>query len=321
MPLDELLAARLAEATQLAQERGLDAESPEVQDVLARPYGAAESDEVLIHHDTIPGPHGDIPVRVYRDPTTGPQSPGLVWCHGGAFMWGDLDMPEADEVSRGIATRTQGVVISVDYRLTGAPNPPVSLPLPETVSNQYPVAHDEVTTVYRWAHAHAGELGIDPDRLAIGGASAGANLIAGAVVRLRDEGGPLPHVWLPIYPAVHAHTPEMSDELRRDLEEYGSGFDEAALTFIGAAYGATADDEYGYVGHRTDVAGLPRCLIVNDQYDELRASGEALARHLQDAGVDVVCLTAHGMKHGHLNLVGHPRTKQTLDDMAAAILS
>lgn len=317
MPLDELFAARLAEATAL----GVDASQTEIDAVMARPYGAAESDEVSVHHQTIPGPHGDVPVRIYRDPAATYTAPGLVWCHGGAFMWGDLDMPEADEVSRGIASRTEGVVISVDYRLTGAPNPPTGLPLPDQIANQYPVAHDEIHAVWLWVLEHADDLGIDPARLAIGGASAGANLMAGVVVRLRDEQAPMPHVWLPIYPAVHLRDPEFSPELAADLAEFSSGFDEASLQFIGAAYGATADDPYGYVGDRDDLSGLPHCLIVNDQYDELRASGERFAEQLRAAGVDVVCLLATGMKHGHLNLIGHPKTKQTLDDMAAAILS
>ncbi|MGJ6978950.1 alpha/beta hydrolase [Aestuariimicrobium soli] len=321
MPLDELFAARVAEAEAL----GADASQADIDAVMARPYGARESDEVVVHHQTVAGPHGEIPVRIYRATPTDAASttgaPGLVWCHGGAFMHGDLDMPEADEVSRGIASRTQGVVVSVDYRLTGAPTPPAAPPLPEQISNQYPVAHDDVHAVWSWVVEHAADLGIDPARLAIGGASAGANLIAGVVVRLRDEGGPLPHVWLPIYPVVHARPVPLSDDLAADLGVFSSGFDDGTLGFIGAVYGATPDDPYGYIGERDDLGGLPRCLIVNDQYDELRASGERLAEQLVAAGVDVVMLTAVGMKHGHLNLVGHPRTKQTLDDMAAAILS
>ena len=126
-----------------------------------------------------------------------------------------------------------------------------------------------------------------------------------------------PHAWLAIYPAVHVGRPAMSPELTADLAEHNSGFTAEAMAFIGACYGATADDPYGYIGHRHDLAGLPRCLVVNDQYDELRASGEALARQLAESGVEVRCSTAEGMKHGHLNLVGHPVTRATMDEMAA----
>lgn len=317
MPLDALFAARVNEAAQLGPEASAEA----VDQVMSRPYGPPEAGEVIIRHDTIPGPHGDIGVRIYRDPNADEAAPGLVWCHGGAFMWGDLDMPEADEVSRGIATRIRGVVVSVDYRLTGAGNPPTSLPLPDDLPHQFPVAHDEVFHAFVHVHDHASEFGIDPARLAIGGASAGANLISSAVVRLRDEQGPLPHVWLPIYPAVHLSAPDISDDLAADLAEHSSGFTPEALAFIGAAYGATPADRYGFIGELDDLGGLPRCLIINDQYDELRASGEELHRQLLAAGVESVCLMARGMKHGHLNLVGHPATKQSLDEMAAAILS
>jgi acetyl esterase len=111
-------------------------------------------------------------VRVYpADAAASRPGPGLVWAHGGGFAAGDLDMPEADWVARAFAAR--GVtVISVDYRLAvgGA--------------GHYPAGSDDVLSAWRWTLAHADELGIDPDRLVVGGASAGANLVTGAVVRL-----------------------------------------------------------------------------------------------------------------------------------------
>lgn len=119
-------------------------------------------------------------VRVYRastatDAPAGVPGAGLVWAHGGGFAAGDLDMPEADWVARSLAAR--GVtVVSVDYRLVGD-------------GCRYPAPSDDVLAAWRWTLAHADELGVDPDRLAIGGASAGANLVAGAVLRLLGSGG------------------------------------------------------------------------------------------------------------------------------------
>ncbi|WP_203566656.1 alpha/beta hydrolase [Aestuariimicrobium ganziense] len=317
MPLNPLFAAREAEAAAL----GPNALPADVEAITGRPYGPGVEAELDVRERSIDGPHGPIPLRIYSHPsvTAGANRPGLVWCHGGAFMFGDLDMPEADQTSRGIADRLQGVVVSVDYRLTGGDDPPLQPPVPESLPNQYPVGHDDVHAAWLWVVAHAHELGLDPDRIAFGGASAGANLSAGAVVRLRDEGGPLPHAWLPIYPAVHVASPERSDELAADLAEHNSGFTPEAMAFVGECYGATADDPYGYIGERDDLQGLPRCLVINDQYDELRGSGEALARSLEQAGVEVTCETAEGMKHGHLNLLGHPVTMATLDRMAQFI--
>ncbi|RXZ67693.1 alpha/beta hydrolase [Agromyces albus] len=122
-------------------------------------------------------PHGAIDglVRVYpADAATRP-TPGLVWAHGGGFAGGDLDMPEAHWVAGALAER--GVtVVSVDYRLAGD-------------GCRYPVPSDDVLAAWRWTLEHVDELGIDTDRLAIGGASAGANLAAGAVLRLLAAGG------------------------------------------------------------------------------------------------------------------------------------
>lgn len=318
MVLDPLFAAREAEALTL----GPLASLTDVDAVMARPYGPGESHEVEVVSHLVPGPHGPIPVRVYTAPgaTAGDPRPSLVWCHGGAFMWGDLDMPEADQTARGVAARTGGLVVSVDYRLTGAGDPPLQPPVPEGLANQYPVPHDDVHAAWLWTIGQAQHLGIDPRRTAFGGASAGANLSGGALLRLRDEGAPLPHVWLAIYPAAHVTRPAFSPELAADLAEHNSGFTPEAMAFIGECYGATADDPYGYLGERDDLQGLPRVLIVNDQYDELRGSGEALARQLEAAGVEVTTVLAEGMKHGHLNLVGHPVTARTLDQMADAIL-
>jgi len=119
-------------------------------------------------------------VRVYpastaTDAPAAVPGAGLVWAHGGGFAAGDLDMPEADWVARSLAAR--GVtVVSVDYRLVGD-------------GCRFPAPSDDVIAAWRWTLAHADELGIDPGRIAIGGASAGANLVTGAVLRLLGSGG------------------------------------------------------------------------------------------------------------------------------------
>ena len=119
-------------------------------------------------------------VRVYpagpmTDASGGEPGAALVWAHGGGFAAGDLDMPEADWVARSLAAH--GVtVVSVDYRLVGD-------------GCRYPAPSDDVLAAWRWTLDHAAELGIDRARLVIGGASAGANLVTGAVLRLLGSGG------------------------------------------------------------------------------------------------------------------------------------
>lgn len=134
-----------------------------------------------------PGPHGPVPIRIYEPPvdedsvgsTNG--RPCMVWHRGGAFIIGDLDMPEAHRVSREIACRASAVVVSVDYRLA-------------VDGVHYPVPLDDCVAVLRWVRDGVDRLGVDPGRIAVGGASAGANLAAGATLRVRDAnyvGGPV----------------------------------------------------------------------------------------------------------------------------------
>ncbi|HEU4757015.1 MAG TPA: alpha/beta hydrolase fold domain-containing protein [Agromyces sp.] len=111
-------------------------------------------------------------VRVYpADVATARPTAGLVWAHGGGFAAGDLDMPEADWVARAFAGRGL-TVVSIDYRLVG------------DGSGRYPAGSDDVLAAWRWTFTHADDLDVDPARVLIGGASAGANLVTGAVLRL-----------------------------------------------------------------------------------------------------------------------------------------
>ena len=109
------------------------------------------------------------PVRVYRPPGAASREvPGLLWMHGGAFVAGDLDMPEAHVVSAELASRG-AIVVSVDYRLA-------------TATVRYPVPLDDVHAAWGWFADVTDDLGTDPRQLAIGGASAGANLAAAATL-------------------------------------------------------------------------------------------------------------------------------------------
>ena len=297
-------------------------------DAWSAPFGEAEETHAVVEDLRIEGPHGPVPVRVYRpapgwrpaataSPDDDGRLPGLVWLHGGAFVGGDLDMPEADLVARGIVSRTGVTVVSVFYRLCHG-------------GVHHPVPHDDCYAALRWTVDNAAALGVDADRIAVGGASAGGNLAAGAALHARDEAGG-PPVWqvLLAYPVAHAAPwPEPSAELAQRLEQMpqvlrfpqevmagmnanylGGPVQEApAYAFVGDAHGSTAD-----------LSGYPSTYIENCENDDLRSSGEALARQLADAGVDVECVTCAGVPHGHLNAVGSPLTSQSLDRFAARL--
>lgn len=265
-------------------------------------YSAVEAD---VRDLDVDGPHGPIPVRVYQPEGSDGHRPLLVWCHGGAWLGGDLDMPEADATSRELSRRADAVVVSVGYRLA-------------VFGVHYPVPHDDVVAATRWALGRAGDFGAN--RVIIGGASAGANLAAGACLRLRDEGVRLAGLMM-LYPAVHGVMPEPSGELaaRLELLPPAAAFAEPIFTAVVENYlGSSAADADGYaIPALADLTGLPRTLVVNCEYDGLRASGEAFSRALTAAGVEVEEFLATDVLHGHLNSPWLPQAQQTFADMAA----
>jgi acetyl esterase/lipase len=259
--------------------------------------------EVDVEEVVVDGPHGPVPVRVYRR-DAGPAPAGLVWAHGGAFLGGDLDMPEADVVAREIAARSGVVVVSVDYRLCHD-------------GIHFPVPHDDVHAVTVWATSLDG---VPQDRWSVGGASAGGNLAGGVAQRLRDEGRP-PYGAALIYPVLHAPLPASGDEehdARIASLPPALRFSPATTEFLNANYLGPndADVPYAFPGHG-GVAGLPPHLVVVCEYDDLLPSGVRYAQQLADAGVEVEVDVVHGVPHGHLNMPGLPEALATIDRIAA----
>ncbi len=254
---------------------------------------AAPAPEVPVRDAAVPGPHGPVPVRLYGEPRRGQDVPCLVWLHGGGFTMGDLDMPEADRTAREVHDRSGAFVVSVDYRLA-------------VDGVHYPVPLDDCVAVVRWVRHRAADLGVDPDRITLGGASAGGNLAAGTALRLRDEDGWLPATLLPVYPALHpvlpASTPAL-DALMAEVPEI-LRFPPQAVAGITANYvGGPPESADGYaMPGLADLTGLCPTVVVNAEYDDLRASGEAFTVSLAAAGVDVRQELVPGVLHGFLNL-------------------
>lgn len=271
-------------------------------------------DELVIEDFDIPGPHGPVAVRRYGVAEPPPGAPALVWAHGGAFMWGGLDMPESDHVARWLATALRGTVLAVDYRLTGEGTPEDQRVVGAELANQYPIPHDDVVAAWCWAREHCREWGSEPSSLALGGASAGANLISGALLEVRDRGLGLPSCWLPIYPIVHEELPPLSDELAAALAGRDV-FDPEGVSGFNHCY-APQGGRYAFPGDVEDLSGLPDCLMVNSDVDSLRASGERFAADLAAAGVRVDCRLEPGTGHGHLNQPDNPACARTLAVMA-----
>ena len=255
--------------------------------------GAPPPPAVAARPASAPGPHGDVPVRVYEPEDGGNSRPCLVWLHGGAFRMGDLDMPEADWTARQVCERAGAVVVSVDYRLCVG-------------GVTYPVPHDDAVAAVRWVRDSAAALGIDPDRITVGGASAGGNLATGAVLRLRDDDAWQPAALVLAYTTLHAVVPAPSAALAALMTEVPRLLrflpeDRRSITTNYLGGPESRADGYAMPAHAV-LEGLCPVLLLNSEYDDLRASAEAFTAALALAGVDVRQVLVPGMLHGFLNM-------------------
>jgi acetyl esterase/lipase len=276
--------------------------------------------ELEIRDGTVAGPHGEIPVRIYLN-TRSSVGTGLVWLHGGAFIGGSLDMQESDWVARQVA-EAGILVVTVDYRL--APTPDWMVPyVPANPDGwRFPGASEEATAAFLWATDL--DATVPAGRWALGGASAGGNLAAGAALRLRDAGGPMPSALVLAYPLVHKELPAMSAELQAkiDGQPVQERFSPETVTLLNQNYvgdAALLDDQYAFPGGH-DLSGLPPTLIVNSDIDSLRASGQHFASELAVAGVDITVIREPGNNHGHLDRPDSDGAQRTMQRIRAWII-
>jgi acetyl esterase len=236
---------------------------------------------------SIPGPAGEIPIRVYT-PDAPSHCPAMVYFHGGG--WVVCDLNTHDVVCSAIARRAAAVVVSVDYRLA-----------PE---HKFPAAVIDCYAATVWVASNAPRLGIDPKWISVGGDSAGGNLATVVCLKSRDENGPAIAFQALVYPVT-------------DL----SSFDTGSYREFAAGYQLTKTEMEWfrdcYLGHKEDarnphaspllardLRGLPPALIITAECDPLRDEGEAYAKRLEQAGVPVTCTRYAGMIHPFFSLSG-----------------
>lgn len=232
------------------------------------------------------GPHGAIPLRLYRPQGSDAQRlPALVYLHGGGWVIGDLDTH--DVLCRELARHAGCAVLSVDYRLA-----------PEY---RFPVAVDDAFAALRWVAREADALGIDATRLAIGGDSAGGNLAAVAAILARDAGGPALAFQLLIYPA----TDQRQDTASHAALGEGYLLTRDSLQYYRAHYlpePASWDDWRASPLRHPDLSGLPPALVLTAGHDPLRDEGLAYAQRLSDAGSRATQLCFERQIHGFITM-------------------
>jgi acetyl esterase len=267
---------------------------------------AGEPGELVDAEDTtVPGPAGDVPVRIYRPAGDGPR-PTIAWFHGGGWVCGGVD--QSDTTCRRLAAAARAVVVSVEYRR--APEAPFPAPL------------DDCRAATRWCAERVDELGGDRRRLVVGGDSAGGNLAAAVALAARDE-GPAVALQVLVYPVTDATCSSPSHA------ENGSGYllTNAGMRWFWDHYlgdrGADAgDDPLASPLCAPDLSGLPPAVVLTAEFDPLRDEGEAYARRLADAGVDVSCTRYDGMLHGFFGMgLLFEEAGRAMDEVADAVRS
>ncbi|GGV12973.1 esterase [Actinomadura cremea] len=222
---------------------------------------------------------GAVPVRIYRPVRAAGPAPVLVYFHGGGFVTGDLE----NEHGRCLAFAGEDgiAVVSVDYRL--APEHP------------FPAGLDDCYAVTAWAHAHASGFGGDPDRLAVGGGSAGGALAAAVALRARDRDGPPLAFQMLLYPVLddRMDTPSMRAFTDPPL------FNRTDAAHMWRHYlGGRPATAYAAPARAGDLAGLPPAYVLAAELDPLRDEALEYARRLIEAGVPTELRHMAGVCHG-----------------------
>lgn len=302
MPLDEQAEAFLRQLDEAGGPPLNEMTPAEAREALAATVEETAGDPEpvgSITNRTIPGPLGDIPIRVYAPEGAG-LFPALVYFHGGGWVAGDLEM--VDPLCTKLTRRAGAVVVSVDYRLA-----------PE---HKFPAPLTDCYSATQWVSDNAAELNVDPRRIAVGGDSSGGNLAAAVSVVARNSGTPDLAFQLLFYPVTN---------LDYETNSYRAN---------GTGYFLTTDMMRWFWDHYLesedigrdmraspllveDASGLPPTFVVTAEFDPLRDEGEAYAELLREAGNDVTVKRYDGQIHGFVTRSGiMDKGKQAIEDAA-----
>jgi acetyl esterase len=234
----------------------------------------------------LPGPGGPMPARLYLPAGRARPAPALVWFPGGGWVLGSLEA--ADLVCRKLANETPCAVVAAQYR--------------QAPEHRFPAAMDDCLAAIAWVADNAGGLGLDPARIAVGGASAGGNLAAVVALLARDHGGPPVALQLLVYPPT--------DRRARGDTPLAGAFDRAGVDWCWSHYlgDASGDDPRASPLHASDFRGLPPALLIAAEHDPLLEEGKLYAEALVAAGVETerVCYEA---AHGFFSTPGSPASE------------
>ena len=247
---------------------------------------------------TIPTPTGGLPIRLYTPEGDGPL-PVLVFFHGGGWVVGNLESHDA--TCRALANAAGCITLAVDYRLA-----------PE---HKFPAAPEDCYEATKWAVLNAAALGGDPQRVAVGGDSAGGNLAAAVALMSGDRGAPSLAYQLLLYP-VTTHSFD-TESCKQNGEDYLLTKD--SMVWFWDHY--LENDEDGNAPYASPlqakyVNSPPPGLVITAEFDPLRDEGEAYGKKLQDAGADIKISRYDGTIHGFFSFFHLDAQKKALAEVA-----
>jgi acetyl esterase len=267
---------------------------------LAATAPAPDTAGMEVEDRTVPA-DPDVPVRIYRPHLA---QGAVVWLHGGGFVMGDLDT-EHPWAAR-LAAASGAVVISVGYRVA-----------PE---HRFPAALDDAYAVLGWAADHAGELGADPDHVAVGGHSAGAGIAAALALRARDEQGPTIRFQLLNQPGLDDRQETWSARRFTDTP-WLTRAKVASMWghYLGSASGSAYASAYAAPARAGDLSGLPPAYIATAEFDPFRDEEIDYALRLLRAGVSVELHQWPGTFHGSQAILSAEVSQRQISELGAAL--
>jgi acetyl esterase len=256
---------------------------------------------VDVQHSMMTLPGRSLRYRIYRPDTYGGRRGALVFYHGGGGVIGDLDTH--DGPCRWLCALARCTLISVDYRL--APEHP------------FPAGVEDAIDSFRWVRHNAARLGIEAHRIAVGGDSMGGNLAAVTCHAVQGDDAPTPRFQLLVYPTTDSSRTTESRRLFAD----GYLLSGDLIRWFSSTYLAGADVNDRRISPLLHDAfdGLPPAFIATAGFDPLRDEGEAYARKLEEAGVDVALRRYEGQVHGFFQMTAIPSARATMVEMATAL--
>jgi acetyl esterase len=263
---------------------------------LAAAAPAPDTTGLEIQDHTVPA-DPEVPVRLYRPH----QARGaIVWLHGGGFVMGDLDTehPWAARVADGAGV----VVVSVGYR-----------PAPE---HRFPAALDDASAVLAWTAEHAADLAIDPERIAVGGHSAGAGLAAAVALRARDEQGPPVCFQLLNQPQLDDRQQTWSARTFTDTPWMTRGKLTASWRHYLGSHPATG---YAAPARAAALSGLPPAYLATAEFDPLRDEAIGYGLRLLQAGVPVELHQWPGTFHGSQAVLSAEISQRQITEATTAL--